>query len=228
MKPPRTVLLDLDGTLVDCSSAIIDATLHVAAAAGLVIPAPEREWARARIGRPPRETWELLGADPDLMMRAFGEHVVPRMDERLVLLPGVAGALHALHAAGCTLAVATTRNTGSARTSLGVAGLLPWIAQVSGRDLVPQPKPAPDVLLHALSAVGGRVDEALMIGDSAADVHAAHAAGMPCWGVLGGIGSEKELREAGADLILSSGLGELPRALEQARSAAPVNRDAPS
>ncbi|GJM22132.1 MAG: phosphoglycolate phosphatase, bacterial [Planctomycetota bacterium] len=217
MPTPHTLLFDLDGTLVDCSGAIIDATLHVTQIHGLEPPEPVREWARSRIGRPPRETWEQLGApDPDAMMAAFGERVIPRMNERLIVLPGVPGALHDVHSAGHAMAVATTRNSGSARDSLAAAGLLNWFGQVSGRDLVERPKPAPDVLLHALAAVGGRADDALMIGDSAADVHAAHAAGMPCWGVLGGIGDEKELREAGADFILSGGLGELPAALRRA------------
>jgi hypothetical protein len=36
---------------------------------------------------------------------------------------------------------------------------------------------------------------------------------MPCWAVLGGVGTAAALRAAGADLILSGGVGELPAAL---------------
>ena len=212
MTPPPVVLLDLDGTLVDCSRSIVEATLRTAEDLGL--PAPTPEWARERIGHPPLQTWELLGAtDPAAASARFGHFVQPIMNEQLVLLPGVPGALRALHEAGLTLAVATTRKTESAKESLRVAGLTPWIAQVTGRDLVERPKPAPDVLLHALEAVGGRPERAIMVGDSSADVLAAHALGMPCFGLPEGIGGEQQLREAGADLILSSGMSELPEAV---------------
>lgn len=212
MNAPLVILLDLDGTLVDCSRAIVAATL--ATAAELDLPPPTREWALGRIGQPPLQTWELLGYDdPVGASEVFGRIVRPIMNDDLILLPGVAGALHRLVDGGARLGVATTRKTESARESLRVAGLLPWISQVSGRDLVKRPKPAPDVLRHALAALDVAPEHALMVGDHSADVLAAHAAGMPCFGVLGGMGSEKELREAGADLILATGLGALPEAL---------------
>ena len=47
-------------------------------------------------------------------------------------------------------------------------------------------------------------DECLMIGDTTVDIRAAKAAGAQSVGVLCGFGEEKELRQAGADLILES------------------------
>ena len=49
---------------------------------------------------------------------------------------------------------------------------------------------------------------AVMIGDRAADVRAAHANGLRAIGVLWGYGSERELREAGAAVLCAE-----PRAL---------------
>lgn len=215
MPAPLTLLLDLDGTLVDAHDAIVDGVLEVAAERGL--PVPERAWAHGRIGHDPLQTWVLLGdASPEQALQRFGELVLPRLPGAARVLPGVAEALAALAGAGFVLAVATTRLTQSARDTLEATGLQRWVGHVSGRDLVERPKPAPDVLLHALSAVGGRPERAVMIGDSDADVLAARAAGMPAWAVLGGIGDEPALRAAGADLILS-GLGEVPGALAAAR-----------
>ena len=84
------------------------------------------------------------------------------------------------------------------------------ITHVTGRDRVERAKPAPDVVLHALQAVRAEASAAIMVGDSDADVLAARAAGVPAWAVLGGVGEEKTLRDAGADLILANGVGELP------------------
>jgi phosphoglycolate phosphatase len=209
---PDVILLDLDGTLVDASDAIVAGVLELAGDAGLEVPT--EAWARARIGHDPATTWKLLGAtDPDEMLATYTERVLPRLAQHTRLLPGVADALASFREAGVTLAVATTRLTHSAHESLEVTGLDGWIAHVSGRDLVAHSKPAPDVLLHALQAVDGTPHRALMIGDSDADVLAAQAAGMPCFGVLGGIGDEKALRSAGAARILVGGLGDAPGAL---------------
>ena len=217
MKRPDVILLDLDGTLVDATETIVEGILALAAESGLRVP--QREEARAFIGRPPLQSWASLGAeDPAALVDAFTARVMPRLARDGVLLPGVGRAVPALRAAGHTLAVATTRMTGSARDSLEHVGLLASISQVSGRDLVPHPKPAPDVLLHALEALGRGPGDALMVGDSTADVEAAHAAGMPCWAVLGGIEDRAALRAAGADRILDGGVGELPAALGLAPS----------
>jgi phosphoglycolate phosphatase-like HAD superfamily hydrolase len=45
-------------------------------------------------------------------------------------------------------------------------------------------------------------EECLMIGDTTVDIYAGRAAGAQTVGVLCGFGEEKELRRAGADLIL--------------------------
>lgn len=206
---PHVLLLDLDGTLLDASDAIVEGVLELAAEVGL--PVPDPAWARGKIGQPPHTVWAELGApDPHGMVAVFTERVLPRLAGRSRVLPGVAEALPRLAAAGFTLAVATTRLTQSAADGLAATGLDQHIAFVAGRDLVANTKPAPDVLLHALEAVGGSVESALMIGDSDADILAAHAAGMPCWAVLGGVGQEAALREAGADLILTAGFADLP------------------
>jgi len=43
-----------------------------------------------------------------------------------------------------------------------------------------------------------------MIGDTTVDIHAGKSAGAQTVGVLCGFGEEKELKEMGADLILSN------------------------
>ena len=55
-----------------------------------------------------------------------------------------------------------------------------------------------------------------MVGDRRFDVEGAHAHGLPCIGVLWGIGSEEELRAAGADALVATP-GELVDAVLGAR-----------
>ena len=50
--------------------------------------------------------------------------------------------------------------------------------------------------------MGVSAEECLMIGDTTVDILAARAAGAQSIGVLCGFGEEKELENAGADLII--------------------------
>ncbi len=209
----RAILLDLDGTLVDASEPIAEAIRALSRDAGL--PVPDRTWAVGRIGFSPVETWRLLGAnDPLAMMTLFRERYAVHVTSRTRLLPGVRETLAALRGGGRRLALATTRQTASAVETLAHQGLSTHFEHIGGGDLVARHKPAPDVIHLLLERLGCGPDEALMVGDTTADIGAAHAAGLPCWSVLGGVHDEGTLREAGADLILS-GVAELPAALDR-------------
>ncbi len=74
-------------------------------------------------------------------------------------------------------------------------------------------KPAPDLVLKALADLPCAPDEAVMIGDTPADIGAAHAAGVRCVAITHGLGKLDELIAAGADHIIHS-LDELPAALD--------------
>ena len=217
MRPASTILFDLDGTLVDSSEPIIDAVLLLAAETGL--PVPTREWARARIGGSPVDTWRLLGAaDPEGMVTTYRHRFLADIPARSLAMDGAAETLSALREAGYLLAVATTRHTQSALLTLEATGLAGHVTEVFGGDRVARHKPDPEVIHLALRTLGRPADGALMVGDTSADVGAAHAAGLPCYALLGGIHDEPTLRAAGADIILS-GLRELPGALDRGARA---------
>jgi len=63
-------------------------------------------------------------------------------------------------------------------------------------------KPFPDPLLFAADKLGIEPRSCLMVGDTTVDIKAAKLAGMQAVGVLCGFGREKELKRAGADMIL--------------------------
>ena len=65
-------------------------------------------------------------------------------------------------------------------------------------------KPFPDPIFWAAEQMGVKADACLMIGDTTVDIKAGRSAGAQTVGVLCGFGTEKELRRAGADLILES------------------------
>lgn len=65
-------------------------------------------------------------------------------------------------------------------------------------------KPFPDPVLKAAAMKGIPAQNCLMVGDTTVDIRAGKAAGAQTVGVLCGFGTEKELRRAGADMILQN------------------------
>jgi phosphoglycolate phosphatase len=84
------------------------------------------------------------------------------------------------------LVVVTNKPSELARAVLDAAGLLPHFAAVYGADVAALRKPAPAMLNLAAQELGFATREVLMVGDSAADMGAAAAAGSPAawagWG----------------------------------------------
>jgi N-acetyl-D-muramate 6-phosphate phosphatase len=73
-------------------------------------------------------------------------------------------------------------------------------------------KPFPDPMFHAAKTLGVDPKNCLMVGDTTVDMKSAKLAGMQAVGVLCGFGHEKELRRAGADMILPT-TSDLPQLL---------------
>jgi HAD superfamily hydrolase (TIGR01509 family) len=79
---------------------------------------------------------------------------------------------------------------------------------------VEETKPAPDLVNSALKKVGGSAGDAVMVGDTPWDVHAARGAGVDTLAVLTGGFAIEELRESGAVEVFES-VAELCAALDR-------------
>ena len=219
---PRAALFDLDGTLID---SVPDITLAVAELMATEDLAPFHEAdVRIMVGHGlrvlVRRALDARGRTPD---PAEFEAVIDRMLEiyprhltgRTTLLPGVVDCLDALAAAGCAVAVVTNKIQSAATTVLDHFELSDRFTIILGdqeglSDLAP--KPEPDMLLHTLSAVGVEPADAVMVGDSGADVAAARAAGVFSVAVRGGY-CNGPLEEFNPDVVIDS-LFDFPTAVE--------------
>lgn len=65
-------------------------------------------------------------------------------------------------------------------------------------------KPWPDPVLWCAEKIGVPPQSCLMIGDTTVDIRSGRSAGAQTVGVLSGFGDEKELRRAGADLVVEN------------------------
>lgn len=189
MSAVTTVLLDLDGTLVDTAPDLGHALNALRAELGLPpLLASELRPAVAS-GTDALLATALPGAG-EARRQALRERFLERYGHCLAQasrpFPGMVEVLEALAAAGITWGVVTNKHERFARPLLAALGLAP-ACLVCG-DTLAVAKPDPEPLLHALALAGARPSEAVYVGDAAGDVTAAARAGIPAlvagWGYL--------------------------------------------
>ncbi|HVV95114.1 MAG TPA: phosphoglycolate phosphatase [Hyphomicrobiales bacterium] len=222
-----TVVFDLDGTIVDTApdiTAALDRTLALDGLAPLSVD----------------ETRPLIGGGIGTLLRrglAFHGRAVSqaRFDElaaaflaayieNIAVLsrpfPGLGTMLDALDDAGIATAVCTNKREDLARALLGQLGLDRRFRAICGGDTFAAHKPDPMHLLGTIERAGGNVEAAIMVGDSAADLGAGRAAGVPV--VLVDYGyTEVPAAELGGDALVSR-LADVPAAAERLLAARPV------
>lgn len=181
--PTQAVVFDLDGTLVDSAADIAHALNVALHDAGLA--AAELSRVRAWIGDGPdrliQRALQALGVAPDGGLHArlragFDRATLAAPLAQGRVYEGVDTLLRALQPRW-PLAVVTNKPTPLARAVLEAARLAPYFAAVQGADEPDWRKPAPVLLHQAARALDVAAGALLMVGDSAADVRAAQAAG---------------------------------------------------
>lgn len=144
---------------------------------------------------------------PQLYERAlalFEKHYAAVLSRESRPYPGVMEGLESLRRAGFRLACVTNKADSFTRPLLRDTGLLDYFDLVLSGDSLPRKKPDPLPLLHACEHFGVKPDEMLLIGDSANDTRAARAAGCHVFCVSYGYNNIEDLRELGADAVVSS------------------------
>jgi len=214
---PRLVLLDLDGTLVDSVPDIAVAlnTLFELHRLGSFSEAEVRAMVGHGIGSlldkaHAAQNLSLTGDDRAERLETLVGIYMRNLTGRTVLMPGAREFLALSAGAPWKLCLITNKLQVAAEEIIAHFGLSDHFALVLG-DSGMALKPAPDMLLHAAESLGCRPSEAVMVGDSPADVEATRAARMPSIVVEGGY-TNVPASDLGADLVIS-GLGDLARVL---------------
>jgi pyrophosphatase PpaX len=194
---PRTVLFDLDGTLIDSIPLIVASMKH--AFAGRACAPSVEEWV-SLIGTPLDamiRRWAGDEADVALLKERYKEHQWANHDAMVRAFPGVPEMLDQLSGRVVRLGLVTSKLEASARRSLDFLGLASHFEVVVGLESTARHKPDPEPVRYALQSLSAEAAEAAFVGDSPHDVRAGNAAGVATVATLWGPFTRAELEPAG-------------------------------
>jgi phosphoglycolate phosphatase len=219
ISPVRTVVFDLDGTLVDTAPDLIDALNVILEREGMA-PVPLQS-ARNMIGAGAKK---LLERGLELDGRTFGLAELSRLTDDFIAyyadhiadrsrpFDGLEAALDDLAGRGYRLAVCTNKLEWLSKRLLDRLDLSARFAAICGADTFGVAKPDPAIFRQTVARAGGDVSSAIMIGDAGPDVGVARRAGVPVIGVSFGY-TEVPIIDLKPDRVIDH-MSELRAAIE--------------
>ena len=207
MTPTCSVLLDLDGTLIDSQPGILASSLAALRALGHE-PDETLDIKRA-IGPPLEDMIQVLlqpyGDDRiGEAVAAYRQHYGESGFLGSEPYPGIGRALEEIKRAGLRIYLATSKREIFASRILHHLGFATYFDGIHGSVPGGALDHKPELLAHILSLHHISPSHSLMVGDRRYDISGAHAVGMRGLGVLWGYGTRNELETAGADQLVES------------------------
>ena len=201
----QAILFDMDGTLLDTLTDMQAAVNYILEKYGY--PTRTLEEVRRFVGN---------GAGP-LIHRALPQGVDPDREAEILAdyrayyqahncvetrpYPGITALLAALRQQGCQIAIVSNKpHTAACELA---ERFFPGVPTFGESPETPR-KPAPDMVFHALTALGAEKDTAVYVGDSEVDVQTARNAGLPLIAVSWGFRGREALAAAGAETIVDT------------------------
>jgi HAD superfamily hydrolase (TIGR01509 family) len=209
-----TVLLDLDGTLVDSNYHHALAWHRALRRAGLDVLLTELHRA---IGLGGDQVVARFAAGVEVPVHDWQLEEFAPLKAELRPTPGAAALVAGLAQAGATVVYATSGSPADVGDVRAVIGADEWVTAAVSSGEVAVSKPAPDIFELAMRRAGADASRTIVVGDSTWDVEAATAARLPCIGLTCGGISAAELTGAGAIAVYAT-----PQALLDDLAGSPI------
>lgn len=224
---PAAVVWDLDGTLAESAPDLATALNSLLDDAGLD-PHPV-EQVRLMIGHGVAVLIErgfraagspLSEPERDALVPEFMTRYTACATDNTYLVPGARYALERLARAGVRQGLCTNKPEAVTRQITDALDVTKYFGAIIGGDSTPGRKPDPLPLQACLELLGVNPAEAVMVGDSGADVGAARAAGVYVILVPDGYTGDPP-EKLGADLVVAA-VAEVPSRLPSGEPGAAV------
>lgn len=199
----RLVIFDVDGTLVDSQTDILESMTAAFLGQALPVPAPEAIKGIVGLSLPVAVTHlapQVSEETRDALVAAYkSTYTALRLQNGAAgspLFPGARAALERLAAdPAVTLAIATGKSRRGLDGLLEAHGLGGLFASTQVADDHPS-KPHPSMVLACLRETGVGAEAAVIVGDTEFDVEMGHAAGIRAIGVRWGYHPAERLARA--------------------------------
>lgn len=199
--PYDAVVFDLDGTLCDAEDGIVSSVKYAMEQLGL--PIPEEADLRQVVGPPLRDSFQIMLKVPENLveeaMRIYRRDFSERGMYLYSVYPHIRSILHMLHENGVHVALATSKPQWLAQDILRYFGLEEDFTRIVGEVDGAAKLGKPEMIRRALP---DKCKHPVMVGDRKFDVEGAKEAGIESIGVAYGCGTEEELMDVGATVIV--------------------------
>ena len=177
----KTVLFDLDGTLIDTNELIIASFDYTFKQFDLSFT---REELIEFNGPSLSETFFAINPERvEEMIQTYREFNISNHDDYVKIFPNVIETVEQLRNAGIQMGIVTTKGRKVVEMGLSLTKLTPYFETVITLDDVVHPKPHPEPVMKAMQQLSGEVSSTLMVGDNYHDIEAGHNAGIETAGV---------------------------------------------
>ncbi|EAJ5910475.1 HAD family hydrolase [Campylobacter jejuni] len=191
----KTILFDLDGTLIDSTDAILNSFQGAFKALGLT--SKNNEEIKNLIGYPLEQMFRMLYPDKVNLSKefvlAYREIYAQIYLEQTTLLPKAKEALE-LGSEIADLGIVTTKGGKFTPILLDYLGVKKFFKTLITLEDVTNPKPSSEPIILALKGLNKTQENAYMIGDTILDIQAAISANITPLALTCGYGNENELK----------------------------------
>ena len=209
MSAPGLVIFDCDGVLVDSEPISRRVLWRCVNEVGVAMSEDEveRAYVGATLEAIERDVALRRGASlPDGWLDDYLARRAAAFERELEPVEGARETVEAVHALGWESCIASQGRVVKMEQTLSLTGLADLFPpeRIFSATMVPRPKPAPDLYVHAARSCGWEPADCVVVEDSLSGVRGARAAGMRVLGYVGRSRPEDAamaLSAAGAQLV---------------------------
>ena len=208
----KALFFDLDGTLIDSSDDLSNSINYMLRSIGKeqkdekIIKSWIGNGAKSLVLRSLVDSFDTeIKIESRLLEDAlyiFLDHYKKNLCIKTKLYPNVLETLKEAKDQGFVLAIITNKPFEFVKPILKELGIEDYFDLILGGDSLPQKKPSPAPLLHALKKLGLDSNETIMIGDSKNDIISANEANITSFALNYGYNQNEDLSIYNPDLLL--------------------------